>query len=140
MASGLSAARVNQMIGKESTEGMFSQRKKSGFLGFRRNEFLDANGKALSTAEARSLGLGRYQMGQGAQMGAMMAGQVAGMGLMQQGHSGLGMGVMMGSMFAPQIISKSVNGLKSFPGHIEAISTALKGTQGSAKEIGRAHV
>ena len=59
MASGLSAARVDQMIGSGATEGMFSQRKKAGFLGFRRNEFLDAQGKALSAAEARSLGLGK---------------------------------------------------------------------------------
>jgi len=51
---------------------------------------------------------------------------------MQQGHAGLGMGVMMGSMFAPQIISKSVNGLKGLRGSISGISGALK----SAKAAG----
>jgi hypothetical protein len=135
MASGLSAARVNQMIGKEATEGMFSQRKKAGFLGFRRNEFLDAQGRALSAAEARQLGLtSRYQMGAGTQTGIMMAGQVAGMGLMSQGHTGLGTGVMLGSMFAPQIVSKSVNGIKGIVSAAGGMSKAF----GSAKAAGAA--
>lgn len=135
MASGLSAARADQMIGVGAQEGAFSQRKKAGFYGLRRTEFLDAQGKALSAAEARQLGLtSKYQMGAGTQTGIMMAGQVAGMGLMSQGHTGLGTGVMLGSMFAPQIVSKSVNGIKGVVSAAGGMSKAF----GSAKAAGAA--
>lgn len=119
-------------------------RKKAGYLGFRGKEF-SVGGQVLTAEEARAAGLrGGFGLGQGAQMGMMMGGQVAGMALMQREGKFLGMsaqtaglGVMTAASILPFMMGKGGALSRGFAGAktwVTDLGKAANGTKIVAKE------
>jgi hypothetical protein len=122
--------------------------RKVGTYGYRRREFMDADGKIYNTKAAKAAGIDtrvRGGMGMGAQMGIGMAGSMGAMSLMQQekvlGMSGMtaGLAVMGASTILPMLPWKTMaSSVKSTTASIVASVKAFKNFKDAISKTGAA--
>ena len=114
--------------------------RKVGALGYRQREYMLPDGTILDSNAAKAKGISapRGGMGMGAQMGIGMAGNMAGMALMQQQEifgmkgSNVGLGVMAASSIAPIVpYARMAKAAKDAKGYV----TALVAAGLTAKEV-----
>jgi TP901 family phage tail tape measure protein len=122
--------------------------RKVGTYGYRRREFMDADGKIYNTKAAKAAGIDtrvRGGMGMGAQMGIGMAGSMGAMSLMQQekvlGMSGMtaGLAVMGASTILPMLPWKTMaSSVRSTTASIVASVKAFKNVKDAISRTGAA--
>ena len=120
--------------------------RKVGTYGYRRREFMDADGKIYNTKAAQAAGIDtrvRGGMGMGAQMGIGMGGSMAAMSLMQQekvfGMSGMtaGLAVMGASTVLPMLPWKTMgSAVKSTTTSVVASVKAFKSVKEAISAVG----
>jgi hypothetical protein len=107
--------------------------RKVGALGYRQREYMLPDGTILDSNAAKAKGISapRGGMGMGAQMGIGMAGNMAGMYLMQQQEifgmkgSNVGLGVMAASSIAPMVpYARIGKAAKDAKGYVAALIAA----------------